>query len=100
MKAVGSPAHNLLCPQNVTVAEGCAIVKKAGVCISQIGWGTVGANTSGVRGDGKMSSTSSMMRLYAVGSKFGGIVEPPSWWVGTAVELRKQKSVKDEYLEG
>ena len=66
-------------------------MKREGVCISQTGSGTVGASTNGVRGDGKMTSTSSMMRFYAVGSTFGGITEPPSWWVETAVELLKQK---------
>ena len=54
-------------------------MKRAGVCISQTGSATVGASTSGVRGDGKMSSTSSIMSSYAVGSTFGGIGEPPSW---------------------
>ena len=70
--------------------ENWAIVKRAGVCILQTGSGTVGASISGVRGEGRMSLTSSMTTSYAVGWTFGGIGEPPSWWVGTAVELLKQ----------
>ena len=80
--------------------EDCTIVKRAGVCFLQTGSVTVGASSNGVRGDGRMSSTSSMMRSYDVGSTFRGIGEPPSWWVGTAVELLKQKCVKDEYSGG
>ena len=66
--------------------EVCTILKRAVVCISQTGSGTVGASTNGVRDDGRISSTSSMIRSYTVGSTFGGIGEPPSWWVETEGE--------------
>ena len=99
VKAVGSPAHNFAVSTDCGCGEDWAIMKRAGVCILQTGSGTVGASTSGVRGEGGMWSTSSMMRSYAVGSTFGGIGEPPSWWMGIAVELLKQKKVKGECLE-
>ena len=54
MKAVRSPAHNLPCPRDCGCGEDCAIVKRAGVCISQTGSGTVGTSTSGVRGGGRI----------------------------------------------
>ena len=57
-------------------------MKRAGVCILQFGFGTGGGSTNGVRGEGRMFSTSSMMRSYAVGSKLGGIGETPSCVVG------------------
>ena len=36
--------------------------EKTGVCIYHTGTGTGGPNTNGVRGEGNMSSTSSLMR--------------------------------------
>ncbi|XP_075248359.1 uncharacterized protein LOC142341319 [Convolutriloba macropyga] len=55
-----------------------AIVKRAGVCISQTGSGTGWANTSSMRYEERMSSTSSMMKSYSVASAFEGIGHPPS----------------------
>ena len=40
--------------------------------ISHAGSGTGGGSTKRVSGDGRISSTSSMIRSYAVGSTFGG----------------------------
>ena len=48
------------------------------------------SSTNGVKGDGRMSSNSNLMRSYNLVSTFGGIGEPPSWWVGTAVESLKK----------
>ena len=70
-----------------------AIVKRAGVCISQTGSASVAACNSGVRDEGRMSSTSSMMRSYAVGSTFGGNGEPPSWCAGNCSGVTKAKRV-------
>ena len=53
-------------------------MKRASVCISQIGSGTGGGCTKGARREGRKSSSSSMVRLYAVGATFGGIAEAPS----------------------
>ena len=78
--------HGRLRPQNVAVGKR-AIVKRAGVCISQTGSGTGGGSTNGMGGEGRMSPTSSMMRLYAVALTFGGIGEPPYY----VVEELKQK---------
>ena len=47
-----------------------AIMMRAGVCIFYTG-SEVG--TMGVSGDGRMSMTFSIISLYAVGSKFGGL---------------------------
>ena len=77
----GETVHTrvIICVRRLRPWEVCAIVKSEGVCISQTGLGIVGAGTSGVRDDGRMSSSSSMMRSYAVGLTFGGIGEPFSW---------------------
>ena len=58
--------------------EAWANVNRAGVCNSQTGSGTGRSSNRGVSGDGRMPSTSSIIRSYAVGSAFGGMVEPPS----------------------
>ena len=52
-------------------------MKRAGVCISQTGSGIWGGSTKVVNGEGRVSSTCSMMRSYDVGSTFGGTGEPP-----------------------
>ena len=73
-------------------------MKKAGVCILHSDSGTGWGSTNGVRGQGKMSSMSSIMRSYAVGSTIGGTGEPPSCAIGvTVVESLKQEGVKYEY---
>ena len=78
--------------------EDLAILKRAGVCISHTGSGTGRGSTNCVRGEGRMSSTSSIMRSYAVGLTFGGISEPPFCVTGvTAVESLKQESVRYDY---
>ena len=55
----------------------------------------VPGSAKGMSGEGRMSSTSSMMKSYAVGSTFGGFGEPSSCAVVvTAVESLKQKVLK------
>ena len=58
--------------------EAWAIVKRAGVCISHTSSGTGGGSTKGVRQEGRMLSTSSIVRSHAVGSTFGGLDDPTS----------------------
>ena len=57
-------------------------MKRASVCISHTGSGTGSGSTKGVSGEGRMSSTSSMMRSHAVGSRIEGLVNllPVLWW--------------------
>ena len=57
--------------------EAWTIVKRAGVLTLHTGSGTGGGSTKGVRGEGGMSSTSSIMRLYAVGSPSERRGDPP-----------------------
>ena len=79
--------------------EDCSIVKSAAVCIPHSGSGIGGGSTNGVRGEGKMSSTSSMMWSYAFGSTFGGIGELPSPGCGNCSRVTKKlKSVIYECL--
>ena len=58
--------------------EAWAIVNRAGVFISHTSSGSGGGSTNDVSGEGRMLSTSSIIRSYAVGSIFGGTGEPPS----------------------
>ena len=72
------------------MAVGKPIVKRAGVCITHIGWCTGGGSTNVVSCKGQMSSSSSIMRSHAVGSTFGGIGQPLS----CAVKLTALLSLK------
>ena len=58
--------------------ESWPIMKRTVDCILHTGSGTGGGSTKSVRGEGRMSKTSRIMRSYAVGSTLGGIGDPPS----------------------
>ena len=77
VKAVGSPAHSGSI-HKLWLWQSLGYREERGVCLSHTGSGTGLGSIKGVSGEGKMSSTSSMMRSFAVESTFVGIGEPPS----------------------